>query len=236
MKMRHPVLIRLAAVAAAWLIRMWMSTIRYRILFHNGRRHPTNVRRQRHIYTFWHESILCAVRFQAPIYTLISQHADGELIAKICGNLGLGVVRGSSTRGGGPALMELVRCSRHAHLGVTPDGPRGPRRRVQPGVVFLAAITGLPIIGFGVGFDRAWRARSWDRFAIPLPFSTARFVLAPAIHVPAGLNRSEMEAYRLLVEEYMLQASQAAEHWAQTGRRPEPREWRKLDKAVRASA
>jgi len=236
MKLRHPGLIRLAAFLAAWFIRIWMSTIRYRFLFCDGRRHPADVRKQRCIYTFWHETILFSARFQTRIYTLISQHADGELIAQICRNLGLHVVRGSSTRGGGPALRELVRCSRHAHLGITPDGPRGPRRQVQPGVVFLGSLTGLPIVTVGVGFENAWRARSWDRLAIPLPFSTATCVVAPPIQVPRDHERSDLDNYRQLVEDYLWQATRAAEEWAATGRKPQPGQWRNLEQRLRASA
>src|SRR5205085_11486274 len=101
-----------------------------------------------------------------------------------------------------------------------PDGPKGPRRRVQAGLIFLAAQTGLPIVPFGVGYTHAWRARSWDRFAVPLPGSTAVGIFAPAIHVPRGLNRAQLESYRRLVEERMRAASDAAERWAATGAKP----------------
>jgi hypothetical protein len=220
MKVRSPWLLRLIAFLGAWLIRWWMSTIRYRVFFAGGERHPVDHRVRRCIYAFWHETILIPTAFRIRVRILISQHADGELIAQVCRFLGFGAVRGSTTRGGGPALLALQRHSREAHLAVTPDGPRGPRRRVQPGLILLASVTGLPIVAFGVGYSRAWRARSWDRFAVPLPWSAAHCVVTPAIHVPPRLSRPELERYRRLVEDWMQDATAAGERWAQGGPHP----------------
>jgi len=217
MKLRNPWLIRLLALLGAWLIRGWMRTVRYRLALPDARIHPGDVRRDRYIYAFWHESMLIPTAFKTKIYTLASQHADGEIITQVCGHLGVGVVRGSSTRGGSPALLELLQCSKHAHLLMTPDGPKGPRRRLKLGIIFLASCTGLPIVPVGVGCSRCWRARSWDRFIIPRPGSTAACVIAPPIHVPAHLDRAGLEFYRRLVEKQFLKATAAAESWAQSG-------------------
>jgi lysophospholipid acyltransferase (LPLAT)-like uncharacterized protein len=220
MKLRSPWLIRPLAFLGACLIRCWMGTLRYRLFFADGVKHPTDPRHGRYLYAFWHESILVPTVVTTHIRVLISQHADGELIAQVCRFLGFGVVRGSTTRGGSAALLDLYRQSRDAHLAVTPDGPRGPRRRVQPGLIYLASVTGLPIVVAGVGFSRAWRARSWDRFAVPLPWSTVTSVVPPAIHVPPRINRSQLEHYLRLVEEQFLSVTAAAERWAQGGPRP----------------
>ena len=134
-----------------------MGTIRYRIAMADPAVYPADPRRQRYIYAFWHESILVATGFHTKIQILISQHADGELIARVCRHLGVGTIRGSSTRGGSQALLELMRASKQAHLLVTPDGPKGPRRQLALGIIFLASITGLPIVPVGVGFASAWR-------------------------------------------------------------------------------
>jgi len=220
MKLRNPWVLCLLGLLGAWLIRLWMGTLRYRLFFADGIRHPVDTRNSRYIYAFWHESILFPAAFRARIHVLISRHADGELIAQVCRFLGVQVVRGSTTRGGSPALLELVRQCRRTHLAVTPDGPRGPRRRVQLGLISLASLTGLPVVVFGVGYSKAWRARSWDRFAVPKPWSTATCVVAPAIHVPARLNRERLETYRQLVEEQLTSATAAAELWARGGPRP----------------
>jgi lysophospholipid acyltransferase (LPLAT)-like uncharacterized protein len=216
-KLRNPWLIRLVGLFGAWLFRLWMGTLRYRIAFSDGTAHPTDPRTTRHLYTSWHESLLVAASWKTRAHTLISHHADGELIAQVCRHLRIGVVRGSSTRGAGEALLRLWRQSRRTHLALTPDGPRGPRRRVKRGLAFLASCTGLPVVGFGVGYSRAWRFPSWDRFALPWPWSTVYCVFSRAVHVPPGLEGPDLDRYRQLIEEQLLQATLAAEQWAGQG-------------------
>jgi lysophospholipid acyltransferase (LPLAT)-like uncharacterized protein len=221
MKLRNPRLIRVVAVLAAGLIRAWMATVRYRTVNLDGAPHPADADVERFIYAFWHESLLAPANFRARVRILISRHADGELIARAAQRLGFGVVRGSTTRGGGGALVELWDCSRAAHVLFTPDGPRGPRRRVQPGMIVLASRSGLPIVPVGVGYSRAWRAGSWDRFAVPWPFSRCVFVAGESVRIPPDVGRNRLDDYRLLVEGRMLQATETAERLA-AGRGPEP--------------
>jgi lysophospholipid acyltransferase (LPLAT)-like uncharacterized protein len=220
MKLRSPWMLSAVGLAGAWLIRLWVSTLRRRLYFADGVRHPADCRQQRYIYAFWHESMLFPATYRTRIRVLISTHSDGELIARVCRFLGFDVARGSTTRGGAAAVLGLYRGSKHAHLAVTPDGPRGPRRRVQVGLVYLASLTGLPVVPCGVGYSRAWRAGSWDRFAVPLPGSTAVAVTAPAVSVPARLDRDGLERYRLLVEQRLAAATAAAERWARGGPHP----------------
>jgi hypothetical protein len=224
MKLRNPWLIRLAACAAAVILRVWLSTVRPRARSGDQRRHPTDPNVERFIYAFWHESLLAPAKMRTNARVMISQSADGEFIARVCGYLGFGVVRGSSTRGGATGLLEMLRHSGPAHLVLTPDGPRGPRRKVQAGLVLLASRTGLPIVPVGVGYTRAWRAGSWDRFALPCPFSTVTGFLGEPIEVPPDLDRAGLEQQRLRVEAAMLDATQAAERWAAelAGSRPGP--------------
>jgi hypothetical protein len=197
-----------------------MGTLRYRRAGHDADKHPTDPRVQRYLYVFWHETLLVPATFKVRAHVLISQHADGEMIAQVCRHLRIGVVRGSTTRGGSKGLLEMLHKARHSHLAVTPDGPRGPRRRVQVGTIFLASHTGLPIVPLGLAYARAWRARSWDRFAIPQPWTTAHGVIGPTLHVPRGLDRAALEHYRRLLEERLLEATAAAERWAAGGPRP----------------
>lgn len=219
MKLRNPRLIRAVSVIAAGLIWAWMTTVRVRIVNRDGADHPADADRERYVYAFWHEALLAPVKFKARVRVLISKHADGELIARVCRCLGIGVVRGSTNRGGGGALVELWDCSRRSHLVFTPDGPRGPRRKVQPGLVMLAARSGLPVVPVGIGFSRAWRARSWDRTAVPKPFSTCVYVAGAAIRVPPEVDRDGLEHYRRLVEDALLAATADAERLAATGPR-----------------
>lgn len=219
MKIRNQTLIKFIGFAGSWMIRLWMGTLRYRY-----RPLGLNVdpwRRDldgRFIYAFWHENILLpAYQYGRPdIWVLISQHADGQMIAEVCRHLRFRLVRGSSTRGGIEAVRQMLRLSRKAHLAITPDGPRGPRRQVQAGLIYLAARTGLPIIPIGIGFQRPWRLGSWDRFALPRPWSFSTCVTAEPIRVPADADKDQLEHYRLLVEQAMSQVTDMAEHWAES--------------------
>jgi lysophospholipid acyltransferase (LPLAT)-like uncharacterized protein len=236
MKLRSPWLVRLLGLVGACVIRIWMRTVSLRHDLRASGPQPIDPRRQRCLYAFWHESILFATALRTRIHVLISQHADGELIRQVCRHLRVGVVRGSTTRGGGQGLLDLYRCPKNCHLGVTPDGPRGPRRRVQMGLIFLASRTGLPIVSFGIGYSHAWRAPTWDRMALPYPGSTVYCVGTAPVVVPPRLDRSGLERYRLLVEEQMRAAMEAAELWARTGRRSAALPAPALGPELRASA
>lgn len=227
MKLRNPWLIRSAGLLGAGVVQLWMGTLRFRLArpaLAGGPRagagapaehvYPADPRSKRFLYAIWHESILSAAALRLRAHTLISHHADGELIAQICRHLGIGVIRGSPKEGAIEGLRELCRVSERTHIALTPDGPRGPRRRVKPGIAFLASLTGLPVVGVGFGHSRAWRFKSWDRFALPRPFSTAYVVFAPPVRVPPGLDRAGLSEYRRLIEERMLEATDSAERWA----------------------
>lgn len=217
MKLRNPWLIRATAFLAAALIRAWMGTVRGRIDNRDATTHPADPDRHRFIYGIWHETLLAPVKFKTRAKVLISKHADGELIAQALGWLGFGVVRGSTNRGGGSAMVELWHCSDASHLVFTPDGPRGPRRTAKVGMVAMASHTGMPVVPVGIGYSRCWRAKSWDRLAVPRPFSKVFYVMGEAIHVPPDLDREGLERYRKIVEQRMLDATEAAEAQAAGG-------------------
>lgn len=220
MKIRHPALIRALAFILACVVRLWMRTLRYRYRFLQTDVDPhQRGLTQRYIYAFWHENmLLVAYHYGRPdIYVLISQHADGQLIAEVCERLGLRTVRGSTTRGGAGAMRKMLRLGGKAHLAVTPDGPRGPRRRMQQGLVYLAARTGLPIVPVGIGYDKPWRMRSWDRFALPRPWSLGVCVGGSPIRVPAEVDRRGLADYLKQVEQALATVSALAERWAETG-------------------
>jgi lysophospholipid acyltransferase (LPLAT)-like uncharacterized protein len=218
MKVRHPLLMKAGAFFAAFLLRLWGGLVRFR-------HHPALIDwtphnpklEGRYIYAFWHEDILMAAHQYSrhKLCVLISQHADGRFIAEMCRHIGVQTVAGSTTRGGAMAVRQLLGASKNRHVCVTPDGPRGPRRHVQPGVVYLAARTGLPIVPVGFGYSRAWRLRSWDRFALPCPSSATTCVCSAPIPVPADLDRDQLETYRARVEDAMLAATAEAERLAE---------------------
>src|SRR5215470_9053241 len=152
MKLRQPWLIKAAGFSAAWALRLWLGTLSYRYRPLGPNVDPKRPEcRQRYIYAFWHENMLLPAYHygRARVHVLISQHADGQLIAEVCRHLGFGTVRGSSRRDGARAVRRMLKLGRSAHLSITPDGPRGPRRQVQPGLIYLAARTGLPVVPAG---------------------------------------------------------------------------------------
>ncbi len=131
------------------------------------------------VFAFWHESLLCcAYRFRGlGIAILISRSFDGELIARTVERLGFVAVRGSSTRGGAPGLRGMAEAYAAGRIcAFTADGPKGPRRVAKPGPVQLATLVGADWLGcFHAEPAKAWRLRSWDRFAIPKPFTKVCF-------------------------------------------------------------
>lgn len=143
------------------------------------------------ILACWHAWILplSHVHRNEGVSVLVSRHSDGELIARLVEQKGYLTARGSSTRGGAKGLRELVRAARNgADLALTPDGPKGPPRRVKPGVIVAAQLTGCPIVPIGVGAGRSWRVGSWDRMAIPWPGTRLTVRYGAALQVPRRLR------------------------------------------------
>ncbi len=158
------------------------------------------------IANIWHGTMLPPIwrHRDRRVIALVSEHRDGEYITRVLERLGYGTARGSSTRGGVRALRELLRAGRSGRvLAVTPDGPQGPREVMKTGPLVLAGRSGIPLIPIGVGVSRAWRLSSWDRFAIPRPFSRIHIHYGSPVHVPADLDEVGMEALRLDIQAVM---------------------------------
>ncbi len=223
MKIRLPALIRAVGFAGTLALKCWGRTLRYR--YHGLGGIPDPRRRTgsaRYIFTFWHEDLLVPACYygRARFCILISRHADGQLVAEVCQRLGFALARGSSTRGGATAVRQLLRTGHRFHIGITPDGPRGPRRQVQPGVIYLASQLGIPIAPSGLGYQRPWRLKTWDRMAVPRPGTDVLTLTGDPLHVPSDLDRDGLEHYRRRVEESMHALTDLAQTWAETGRRP----------------
>ena len=147
------------------------------------------------IFCLWHDRIFAGTYFlrDRGIVVITSQSLDGEYIARFLKRLGYGTVRGSSTRGGVKALVEMIRCMRAGvSMAFTVDGPRGPRYEAKKGAVLLAKKTGNPMVPFGVESARFWNVKSWDRMQIPKPFTRARFIVADPIHVREDADDDEI--------------------------------------------
>jgi hypothetical protein len=217
MKIRSRAVLKLIGLVGAPVLRGWLCTVRFLTRIPAPEVDPADPRhRGRYIYVFWHETILgmLGVRRPTNMTILISQHRDGEYVSQIAKRVGLHVVRGSTTRGGYEALMHLAESARTNHILLTPDGPRGPRRILQRGAVLLASRTGLPIVPIGLGFTNAWRTRSWDRFAVPKPWSVVTAIAGLPIGVPRTAPGEDIEPWRCLAESALLQCTGEAEAWA----------------------
>ena len=155
------------------------------------------------IMAFWHGRILPATIFfqRRGIVVITSANFDGEWIAGIIERFGYGTARGSSSRGGARALVELRKTMAAGKpTAFTMDGPRGPAKVAQPGAVFLAKITGNPIVPFHIESARHWTARSWDRTQVPKPFSDVAIAIGEPFEVTADVDDAGLEARRVALE------------------------------------
>jgi len=156
------------------------------------------------IMVFWHSRFLL-MRYAYPfdkIAVLASTHRDSEMLGRVLVRLGAVRVLGSSTRGGVAGMRELLRRMREGlNLAITPDGPRGPRRRVKAGVMATARLTGKPILPVAFGASRARRLGSWDRMLVPYPFSHGVYVYGEPMLVPRQAGEAEVERRRIELEQ-----------------------------------
>lgn len=144
------------------------------------------------IFSLWHGQLLplLAHHRDEGARVLISEHRDGEIIARIAESLGFRTVRGSTTRGGARALLAMCDAlERGEEIAITPDGPRGPAHVFAPGALIAAHRAGVPIVPVGVAVSSAWRLRSWDAFAIPKPFTRVTIAYGAPLTVDAASAR-----------------------------------------------
>jgi lysophospholipid acyltransferase (LPLAT)-like uncharacterized protein len=221
-KRRFPrLLMNSAGFLTAGAVRAWMNTLEYRAVYYDHSLDPVVGMGPPRIYVFWHENILIPLHLRGHCHLamLLSQHDDAEILARVAHHMGFDCVRGSTRRGGAKAIWELANRSRHQHLTITPDGPRGPRRQLAQGPIYLASRLEMSLVPMGFGSDRPWRANSWDRFAVPRPFSRARVIIGPPINFPVDLNRDALEGCRVRVERLVSDLTNEAEAWAESGKR-----------------
>ena len=210
--------IRAAALLSYWAIRLIAATVRFEI---RGMEHFDQVKAAGHvpIYCFWHDRIFLGTYFfrRRGIVIMTSQSFDGEYIARFIQKFGYGAIRGSSTRGGVRALVEMIRTMRRGlPMGFSVDGPRGPRYEVKPGPVVLASKTANPMIPFVLEPRSFWTLKSWDRMQIPRPFTRCLVKVTDPIYVPADASSEVMEAKRQELEDVLLRLNAQAEAWRST--------------------
>lgn len=197
--------------ALVWLIaRTWRVRYVQSAAIDEARRRKEPV-----VFVAWHGQLLPQLwaHRRRNISLLISEHRDGELIARIARALGYRTVRGSSTRGANRALIGLVReLDAGYDVAITPDGPRGPYHSFAPGTLLVAQRSGRPIVPVGAHASRAWQFKSWDRFTLPKPFARITVAYGPFLEPPAGHPRALAEltsAYREALEGAVASAARA---------------------------
>jgi lysophospholipid acyltransferase (LPLAT)-like uncharacterized protein len=193
---------RLAGMAAHLLLSGVMRTARFRTA---GEEHylPREREGEPSIFVLWHGRLLPLAYLHRwrGIVGLISQSRDGEYITQLLVRLGFGAVRGSSSRGGGPALRALVREARAGRsLALTPDGPRGPRQKMKLGPLVIAQLSGVPIVPVAASADRGWWRGTWDRFLVPRPFARVRVLYGPPREIPRDATQPELERMAAALE------------------------------------
>ena len=196
-----------------------LAALYFRFCYATQRRRVVNAdvpealwqRREPFIVAFWHGRLTCVLpgwRRDRPVAILVSQHRDGELVARTFARFGIGAIRGSThrpdkarRRGGLAAARETVRRIRDgSSVAITPDGPRGPRMRAGDGIAALARLSGARIVPVGCSASRRFRLSTWDAMTLPLPFGRAVYVWGEPLSVAGDADGGMLERTRQAVE------------------------------------
>ena len=218
-KLRNRLLIRLFARLVAFCCRSLFLTLRVRVIESTPGYSPHCEPDEEHrsLFCVWHDAILAAIFCgkTVNVAALVSQNYDGSVIADLLHAVGIQPVRGSSSRGGAAAIRQMFGLAERKHLVIATDGPRGPRRVVKEGIVYLASQSGRPIVPTAIASVWAWKPRGrWTDMLIPLPFCRV-FVLGGApIRIPKDLSPQQLEPYRDQVQQAMDSLQFRADHMA----------------------
>jgi hypothetical protein len=209
-----------ASLLATWIIRIIGSTLRWEVRgFEECHDDPVAAGRPP-VAAFWHGRILASIYFwrNRGIAVMTSMNRDGEYIARVIRRFGFVPARGSSSRGGRRALVEMLRQLKSCReiVAFTVDGPRGPRYLAKQGAVWLAARLGHDIMPFNISLERKWVLPSWDRFEIPKLFSRAYLEVGPLIPVSKDASEEEMETARGTLQSTLDDLRERGDrHWQQ---------------------
>lgn len=199
------VLLRVIPPAAAFLIKALMLSCR--VVRVEGIERTREAASNTHggaVYATWHQRMSYHFHHfgSRHVTVMISRSRDGEYAARVARWLGFRDVRGSSTRGGGRALKEIIGRMRQGEIGgMLADGPQGPPRKAKAGSVIMARDAGVPLVPVLWGADRCWTFNSWDRYLVPKPFARVAILYEEPILVPPDAEGERLEAFRRLFED-----------------------------------
>ena len=189
-------------------MRTIADTLKFRVINHAGYEPQRDAPI---IWGFWHNRMFLipwlfhGLTAGRPGTALTSPSGDGAVIADVCAEFGINTVRGSSSRRGMQAMRELTDVIEKGHvIGITPDGPRGPCYNLNMGVIKLAQLTGTPVMPVSLRFSRSYKFPTWDKFRLPLPFSTVEIEFGALHHLPRKMTEEECEARRAEIERVMI--------------------------------
>ena len=201
----------------ALIIKLWSYTLRYSV---NGKpgKHLPRIVSEPVIFVLWHNRIFTMPAIwqrtggkDRKTVVLTSASKDGTVLATAMKVFGLGSIRGSSSRRAVSALIGMRKALRDGYdVCVTPDGPRGPRYSMQPGVIKIAQSTGAQIIPIHITYSAAWRLDTWDRFVIPKPFSHVDVLFAKPITVPPTLTQAELQLQSSTLQKLLIEKTDNA--------------------------
>jgi len=191
------------------LLQLWVRTLRYEIDDRAGViGKPVD---QNYIGALWHNRLLIFPFVLRRFFSnrrgaaLISASRDGDLLADAIARFGFDVVRGSSSRLGASAILQLTNVLASGRdVVITPDGPRGPAYELGPGIIFLAQKSGAAVLPVNMEYSSCWRLKSWDRFVLPRPFARIRVIIGPPYRVRSANTVDDFEAERLRLQDAMM--------------------------------
>lgn len=223
MRIRSIWLTKWVARSVVAVLKLLFATCRKQFVIFPGTNGWDSDCQNRFLFSVWHDVLFFPLLVAKPhnMSALTSRHQDGAYVAEILRLLNVEPYRGSTARGGAQAVRQLLNVASQRHITLTPDGPRGPRREMKDGIVFLASRTGLPIVPAAFSCRRGVRIKgTWTDMLLPLPFTTTYCILGEPISVPSELTRDEIDRHTQRVQEAMDQLYARVGDWAagRTGR------------------
>ena len=217
MRLQSPRLVSVLSTLLVALFRCLFWTVRTEFHLACPETNPYQPATRFFVYSVWHDSMLVPVfgGRQPATVALVGAHRDGSWVANVLRAVGIGSVRGSSSRGGARAARALINDTRGHHIVMTPDGPRGPRHELKDGLAFVASRTEKEVVPTAFSATRSWMfPGSWTDLMIPKPFSRVFLLTGEPVRIPPDADRETLERYTQMLQAEMDRLNEAARRLA----------------------